>query len=89
MNFQPPDSNDYGHCLNCKRGIERDELRGDYCIECQDLEKADFLALWKGRPKVENGQYTRYFFRLGAPNVNNWVYTNPRNYAPINWEFLL
>jgi hypothetical protein len=35
MNFQPPDLDDFGHCLMCHRGIEKSEQSGGVCFECQ------------------------------------------------------
>lgn len=89
MNFQQPDLPNEGHCLNCNRGIERDELRGGYCIECQDLENADFLALWKGRPKKKTIWLTRYFFRLNKGGTLRALHLEPSRFVPIDWRSLL
>lgn len=46
MNFQPPDLPDHGNCLTCGRCVDRSEVRGDGCIEC-DAEASINQTPWE------------------------------------------
>ena len=44
MNFQPPESNDHGHCLRCGAFVIEEEQKNGICIDCQSGGQAFPLA---------------------------------------------
>lgn len=57
-----------------------------------NMTKADFLALWNGRPKdkpLPLRGHGIYAFGLSGKLMNKFVYLNPDLYRPVDWRGLV
>lgn len=62
MNFEPPEPNDYGHCLKCQKFVIEDEQQNGICIDCQSFGGAAFPQSGFDRWAPEGGMTLRDYF---------------------------
>lgn len=62
MNFEPPEPNDYGHCLKCQKFVIEDEQTNGICIDCQSCGGAAFPQSGFDRWAPEGGMTLRDYF---------------------------